>query len=122
MIGHLVFSIPAIKGIEFGSGFKAAEMKGSEHNDMFINKAGKTRTNNAGGINGGISNGNNIVFRVAVKPPSSIGIAQKTFNFKKNKMDILEVKGRHDACIALRIPVIVEAVTAIALADFKLLH
>lgn len=122
VISHLVFSIPAIKGIEFGSGFKAAVMKGTEHNDIFVNKNGKTKTNHSGGINGGISNGNDIIFRVAVKPPSSIGKSQKTFNFKTNKMDLLEVKGRHDACIALRIPVIVEAVTAVAITDFNLLQ
>ena len=120
VISHLVFSIPAIKGIEFGSGFGSAAMKGSEHNDPFIDGHGKTSTNNAGGINGGISNGNDIVFRVAVKPTSSTGVEQTTFNFGSGKMDTLKVSGRHDTCIALRMPVIVEAAAAIALADLIL--
>jgi len=122
IISHIIFSIPAIKGIEFGSGFKSAEMYGSEHNDVFIDKSGKTKTNNAGGINGGISNGNEIVFRVAVKPTSSIGKEQTTINFDTGKTETLSVKGRHDACIALRIPVIVEAAAAIALADLTLIQ
>jgi chorismate synthase len=122
VLAHGLFSIPAIKGVEFGAGFAAAKMKGSEHNDAFVSPDGKTATNNAGGINGGISNGNNLVFRVAVKPASSIGHAQQTFNFETNKMDTLEIQGRHDTCIALRMPVIVEAVTAIVLADFTLLN
>lgn len=116
-LSHLLFSIPAIKGIEFGSGFGAASMKGSEHNDPFIDGKGKTETNNSGGLNGGITNGNDILFRVAVKPTSSIGVEQNTFNFTTGKIDKLKVTGRHDSCIALRMPVIVEAVTAIALAD-----
>ncbi len=120
-VSHLVFSVPAIKGIEFGSGFAAAAMKGSVHNDPFIDKNGKTSTNNAGGINGGITNGNEIIFRVAVKPTSSTGVEQTTFNFATKKMQTLTVKGRHDTCIALRMPVIIEAVTAIAIADLMLI-
>jgi chorismate synthase len=120
MISHIMFAIPAIKGIEFGSGFKAAEMLGSENNDAFVSKEGKTETNNSGGINGGITNGNDIHFRVAVKPPSSTPQKQKTFNMLTEKIEDLEVKGRHDLCIALRVPVIVEAVTALVLADFML--
>jgi chorismate synthase len=120
-VSHLVFSVPAIKGIEFGSGFAAAAMKGSVHNDPFIDKNGKTSTNNAGGINGGITNGNEIIFRVAVKPTSSTGVEQTTFNFATKKMQALTVKGRHDTCIALRMPVIIEAVTAIAMADLMLI-
>jgi chorismate synthase len=120
-VSHIVFSIPAIKGIEFGSGFKAASMKGSEHNDTFIDSTGKTLTNNAGGINGGITNGNEVVFRIVVKPTSSIGVDQTTFNFSDGKMTTLQVKGRHDTCIALRMPVIVEAATAIAMADLILI-
>ncbi len=121
LISHIVFSIPATKGIEFGSGFAAARMKGSEHNDVFISADGKTSTNFAGGINGGISNGNELVFRVAVKPTSSTAKSQHTFNFKTNEMVDLEVKGRHDTCIALRVPVVVECATAIVLADLLLL-
>ena len=120
-ISHIIFSIPAIKGIEFGCGFAAAAMKGSEHNDPFINSHGKTATNNAGGINGGITNGNEILFRTVVKPTSSTGVEQKTFNFNEGKMTTLKVKGRHDTCIALRMPVIVEAATAIAMADLILI-
>jgi len=116
-LSQIVFSIPAIKGIEFGSGFASASMRGSEHNDPFIDESGRTATNNAGGINGGITNGNEIVFRVAVKPTSSTGVEQKTFNFKKKKMQILKIEGRHDTCIALRMPVIIEAATAITIAD-----
>lgn len=121
VISHLIFSVPAIKGIEFGSGFKAASMSGSQHNDSILDASGKTATNNAGGINGGITNGNELVFRVAVKPTSSISLTQNTVNLKTGETQELKVEGRHDSCIALRIPVIIEAVTAIALADFCLL-
>ncbi len=120
VISHLAFAVPAIKGIEFGSGFTAATMKGSEHNDPILDETGKTATNNAGGITGGLSNGNELIFRVAVKPTSSIGIQQKTWSIETQKVENLEVKGRHDACIALRVPVVIEAITSIALADMKL--
>jgi len=117
VISHVVFSIPAIKGIEFGSGFAAARMQGSEHNDAIVDQHGATRTNNAGGINGGISNGNDLYFRVAVKPTSSTPREQQTWNNSTGSVESFTVKGRHDLCIALRVPVVVEAVTAIALAD-----
>jgi chorismate synthase len=120
-LSHIIFSIPAIKGIEFGSGFRAASMRGSENNDPFIDSNGKTSSNNAGGINGGITNGNEIVFRIVVKPTSSTGTDQTTFNFKEGRMTTLQVKGRHDTCIALRMPVIVEAATAITMADLILI-
>lgn len=120
VISHIVFSIPAIKGIEFGSGFAAAQMFGSQHNDPIINAEGKTATNNAGGINGGITNGNEVIFRVAVKPTSSIGKTQQTLNSVSGKVEDLTIEGRHDACIALRVPVVLEAATAIALADLIL--
>lgn len=120
-ISHIIFSIPAIKGIEFGAGFRAAGMKGSEHNDPFIDSTGKTLTNNAGGINGGILNGNEIVLRVVVKPTSSTAVEQKTLDFNKGQMTTLKVEGRHDTCIALRIPVIVEAAVAVALADLLII-
>ncbi len=120
MISHLVFSIPAIKGIEFGSGFGASKMLGSQHNDVLIDLEGHTKTNHSGGINGGISNGNPLIFRVAVKPTSSISSAQNTLDTLKNEMVDLEIIGRHDVCIALRVPVILESVTAIALADLYL--
>jgi chorismate synthase len=121
VISHLVFAIPAIKGIEFGSGFAAAAMKGSRHNDPILDETGRTATNNAGGITGGLTNGNELLFRVAVKPTSSISQKQSTYSIQSGKMETLEVKGRHDACIALRVPVVLESVTAIALADLKML-
>ena len=120
-ISHLVFSIPAVKGIEFGSGFRAAEMRGSEHNDLILDDRGRTATNYAAGINGGITNGNDIVFRLAIKPTSSIGVRQDTFNFQTQQIEELKIGGRHDACVALRAPVIVEAAAAIALADLALI-
>lgn len=120
-ISHLIFSIPAIKGIEFGAGFASAAMKGSEHNDPIIDEQGKTASNNAGGINGGITNGNDIFFRVAVKPTSSTGVEQTSYNFAEKKMQAFKVSGRHDSCIGLRMPVIVEAAAAVALADLTLI-
>jgi len=120
-VSHIIFSIPAIKGIEFGVGFEAAKMHGSKHNDPFINDKGVTSSNNAGGLNGGITNGNEIIFRTVVKPTSSTGVPQTTYNFKESTMTTLVVKGRHDTCIALRIPVIVEAAAAIATADLILI-
>ena len=119
-ISHLVFSIPAIKGIEFGMGFESSAKFGSEVNDEITDKEGKTATNNSGGINGGITNGNELIFRVAVKPASSISRTQNTLNVSSGEIEELSVKGRHDACIALRVPPVLEAVTAIVLADFLL--
>ncbi|WP_047448641.1 chorismate synthase [Alistipes sp. ZOR0009] len=121
-IAHIVFAIPATKGIEFGSGFSSSAMRGSEHNDTIIAADGKTNSNHAGGINGGISNGNELVFRVAIKPTSSIGVPQQTLNRESGSVEELVINGRHDACIALRVPVVVEAATAIALADFSLIN
>jgi len=121
VISHLAFSIPAIKGIEFGIGFENRIKKGSEANDLIIDNSGKTQTNNSGGVNGGISNGNNVIYRVVVKPTSSIALSQKTYNFKENKLNTLKVVGRHDVCIALRVPPVLEAISAIALADMLLL-
>jgi chorismate synthase len=118
MLAHAVFAIPAIKGIEFGSGFQAARMKGSEHNDRIISMNGETDTNNAGGINGGLTNGNDLVFRIAVKPTSSTSQPQQTLNLESGKVEELKIGGRHDTCIALRVPVVLEAVTAIVLAGF----
>jgi len=118
MIGHIVFSIPGVKGVEFGAGFALAGMRGFEANDLLINIEGRTATNFAGGVCGGITNGNDMVFRVAVKPTSSIGGVQQTINLETGEKCEIKVGGRHDACIALRVPVILEAVTAIVLADF----
>lgn len=122
LISHAVFSIPAIKGIEFGTGFAAAKMFGTEHNDPLENATGKTSTNNAGGIVGGITNGNNLVFRVVVKPTSSTPKEQQTLNTETNTIEKFSVKGRHDLCIALRVPVVMEAVTAMVLADLLLIE
>lgn len=117
LISHIVFSVPAVKGIEFGAGFAGSRMRGSEHNDEILNLEGRTKTNNAGGINGGITNGNDVVFRVAVKPTSSIGIPQSTIDIRTGETVQLSVVGRHDTCIALRMPVIIEAAAAIVFAD-----
>lgn len=122
LLAHLMFAIPAVKGVEFGSGFGAAKMKGSEHNDNILSMDGKTETNHAGGINGGITNGNELVFRIAIKPTSSISLEQKTLNVRSGKVETLKVEGRHDLCVALRAPVIVEAATALVLADLLLLE
>lgn len=121
LISHAIFSIPAIKGIEFGSGFSSVRMTGSKHNDSIIDAAGKTKTNFAGGINGGITNGNELVFRVAVKPPSSTPQPQQTMNMESGKVEELIVGGRHDLCIALRVPVVLESVTAFVLADLLMI-
>lgn len=117
LISHAVFAIPAIKGIEFGAGFAAAKMYGSEHNDALESESGKTVTNNAGGIVGGLTNGNQLIFRVVVKPTSSTPKEQQTLNIASGDIESFSVKGRHDLCIALRVPVVLEAVTAIVLAD-----
>lgn len=121
-LAHIVFAIPAVRGIEFGTGFAAAKMFGSEHNDAIENMEGETRTNHAGGIVGGISNGNELVFRLAVKPTSSTPKIQNSLNWDTGKTEDFSIKGRHDLCVALRAPVIVEAVTAIVLTDFMLLE
>ncbi len=122
LISYAAFSIPAIKGIEFGSGFAATKMYGVDHNDVQENAEGKTGTNNAGGIVGGISNGNNLVFRVAVKPTSSTPKEQQTYNNATDSVESFAVRGRHDLCIALRVPPVLEAVTAIVLADLMMLE
>ncbi len=122
VLAHAVFSIPAIKGIEFGAGFSAARMFGSDHNDAILDATGKTGSNHAGGVVGGITNGNELVFRVAVKPTSSTPKEQTSWNRETEQLDTLSVKGRHDLCIALRVPVVLEAVTAVVLTDLMLLE
>jgi len=119
LLAHAVFSIPGIRGIEFGDGFAAARMKGSEHNDPILDAAGHTARNGAGGINGGLSNGNPIVFRVAIKPTSSIRKPQRTFDFARGCLVDYSIPGRHDTCFALRVPPVVEAVTACVFADLS---
>ena len=126
LVAHAIFAIPGVRGIEFGDGFAAARMRGSEHNDPFdkvvdggFQKNAIPSKNGAGGVNGGITNGNPLVFRVAFKPTSSIARPQETFNFATGKMTTLQIPGRHDTCFALRTPVVVEAMTAIVLADLS---
>ncbi len=114
-ISHLIFAIPGIRGIEFGDGFRSSDLKGSEHNDCYIDSCGHTATNGCGGINGGISNGNPIIFRVAVKPTSSIAKSQRSFNMTNQTIEEISIEGRHDICFALRVPVIIESVAACVL-------
>lgn len=122
LLAHAVFAIPAVRGIEFGTGFAAARMFGSEHNDVILDQTGRTETNHAGGIVGGITNNNPLVFRIAVKPTSSTPKEQHTLNIRSGQVEPFSVKGRHDLCIALRVPVVLEAVTAMVLADLLLLE
>jgi chorismate synthase len=119
-LGHALLSINAVKGVEFGSGFCASEMRGSEHNDLF-NTDGTTKTNRSGGIQGGISNGMDIYFRVAFKPASTIMQSQQSINNSGDEI-ALDAKGRHDPCVVPRAVPIVEAMTAMVLADFYLLN
>lgn len=120
VLAQMMFAIPAVRGIEFGTGFAAAKMFGSEHNDAIEDMAGKTRTNHAGGVVGGISNGNELLFRLAIKPTSSTPKEQNSLNWDTAQTENFSIKGRHDLCVALRAPVIVEAATAIVLADLML--
>lgn len=122
MLAHAAFAIPAVKGIEFGNGFQSARLFGTENNDAILNDKGETKTNNAGGIVGGITNGNELVFRIAIKPTSSTPKLQHTWNWESKQMEDFSVKGRHDLCVALRAPVILEAMTAIVLADLMILE
>ena len=116
-LSHLLFSVGGVKGVEFGAGFDGVKFRGSQFNDLIIDKNGKTKTNNNGGINGGITNGNQIDIKVFVKPTPSISKDQDTYNFKDNKVETLSIKGRHDAAIILRAQVVLEAMCAIGLAD-----
>jgi chorismate synthase len=122
VLSHMLFAIPAVRGVEFGTGFAAASMFGSQHNDPIENNKGKTTTNHAGGVVGGISNGNELIFRLAVKPTSSTPKQQNSLNWDTGNTEDFSIKGRHDLCVALRAPVIVEAVAALVVADFMLLQ
>ena len=121
-IAHAVFSVPAVKGIEFGAGFNAARMRGSEHNDPFVWEGGRVRTetNHAGGILGGLATGMPIVFRAVVKPTSSIARPQRTVDLAHGTPATLGVTGRHDPCIVPRAVVVLESVAAMALTDLAL--
>lgn len=118
MISHAMFSIPGVRGVEFGDGFAAAAMKGSQHNDCYIDNEGRCATNGAGGVNGGLTNGNEVFFRVAFKPTSSIAKVQRSYNFISEQVEEISIPGRHDACFALRTPVVVEAMAAVVFANF----
>lgn len=120
LLAHAILAVPGITGIEFGAGFAGSRMRGSECNDIPIDAAGRTRTNHSGGMNGGITNGNEIVFRVAVRPPSSIRREQESVDLRTGLPARLSIPGRHDVCIALRMPVVVEAAAAIVLADLMI--
>lgn len=122
VLAHGLFSIPGVKGVEFGAGFGVARMCGSECNDVYIDEAGHTLTNNNGGISGGISNGNAIEFRVALRPTASIKRPQQSWDFKLGCLVVRSVAGRHDVCFAQRVPVVVESVVAIVLADMYALR
>jgi chorismate synthase len=122
LISHAVFAIPAVRGIEFGTGFDAAKMFGTEHNDAIIDSTGKTKTNHAGGVVGGLTNGNNLVFRIAIKPTASTPKEQESLNWITNEVEKFSIKGRHDLCITLRVPPVLEAVTAIVVADLMCLE
>jgi chorismate synthase len=118
-ISHAIFSIPGIKGIEFGVGFKASMMKGSEHNDPWILEKGivATTKNFSGGIIGGISTGMPIEFNIVVKPPATIGMPQKTVDINKMENVEIEFEGRHDPCIVPRVIPVIESLTAVVLLD-----
>ena len=119
-LAHMLFSVPAVKGVEFGSGFDFAKMRGSEANDSFrIDENGKvfTRTNHNGGINGGISNGMPVTFRCAIKPTPSVSIEQETVDFVKNENKNFVITGRHDPAIIHRARVVIDSAAAIVLCD-----
>ena len=122
-LSKAIFSIPSVKGIEFGSGFEGSKLFGSENNDLYTIKRGKivTRTNNSGGILGGLSNGMPITLRIAFKPASSIAKKQSTVDIKTKKITTLQIQGRHDPCVVPRAPPVVDSLVALTLADHALL-
>ena len=123
VLSSLIFSIPGVKGVEFGKGFEFASLYGSEANDEFIYNEGiKTTSNNNGGINGGVSNGNDIVVNIFIKPTPSIYKEQQTFNFDSGKVEPLIINGRHDSAIIERAMIVCENAIAIALCDLYLLN
>ena len=120
MIASILYSIPGIKGVSFGIGFEGVRLLGSAFNDPIIDASGKTKTNHSGGINGGITNGNDLVVNCFVRPASSILLPQETFNFKTNQIETIKIEGRHDAFFARRAMVVIENAILIALADLSL--
>ena len=122
-LSKAIFSIPSVKGIEFGSGFEGSKLFGSENNDLYTIKRGKivTSTNNSGGILGGLSNGMPITIRIAFKPASSIAKKQSTVDIKTKKITTLQIQGRHDPCVVPRAPPVVDSLVALTLADHALL-
>jgi chorismate synthase len=121
-IAQMMFSIPAVKGVSIGTGFEGINMTGSEFNDQIIDAQGHTKTNHSGGITGGISNGNDLVVSVFIKPTSSIKQKQETYDFKTGSVQSLEIEGRHDVAIVRRAGIVLENAIAIVLADFYLIH
>ena len=120
VLAHAALAIPGVKAIEFGAGFACARMRGSEYADAILDRAGRTATNHAGGVNGGITNGNPLCLRVAVRPPSSSAAELSTVDLRRGRPVRMVPRGRHDRCVALRVPVCLEAAAAIALADLAL--
>lgn len=120
-ITHMLLSMPAVKLVTFGDTLELIEAKGSEFNDQILDASGKTKTNHSGGVTGGISNGNDLVIFVFVKPTSSISMSQETFDFEKQELSSLSIGGRHDVCIARRAGIVMENCVAIVLADLYLL-
>ncbi len=121
-VAKILFSIPAVKGVDIGTGFSGITLKGSEFNDPILDASGKTKSNHSGGVSGGLSNGNPLKIRVMVKPTSSIKKAQETYHKEENQTKTLEIKGRHDVCIARRIGIVLENALALALVDLYLLN
>ncbi len=119
LAAHLLFAVPAVKGVSFGSGFAGARLRGSQNNDPIVDATGRTGSNHAGGINGGITNGNELVVHVAFKPTPSIAREQQTYNPATGRIEPLSIRGRHDVCVALRGAAVVEAALAIVLADLR---
>ena len=119
-LARALYSIGSVKGVSFGSGFGGTSLSGSDFNDLSIDKTGKTKTNHNGGINGGISNGNEVIINIAIKPTPSIGLPQATYNFKEDKITDLVIEGRHDVAIILRMPVVLESACQMVLTDLYL--
>lgn len=121
-IGKMMLSIPAVKAVSIGDGFEAIETLGSSFNDVIIDASGKTKTNHSGGTSGGLSNGNDLLIKVFIKPTSSIALEQNTYHIENESIEPLSIGGRHDVCIARRAGIVLENALAIVLADLYLIH